>query len=127
MSLRLLIDMNLSPAWVPVLRDAGFEATHWSNLGAPNASDQTLFTWARENAHVVFTHDLDFGTMLALTGAASPSVFQIRTEDVSPAVLAARVILVLRRFAPELAAGALVVADEGRDRVRLLPLVPGSA
>ena len=29
MSLRLLIDMNLSPAWAPVLRDAGFEATHW--------------------------------------------------------------------------------------------------
>lgn len=127
MSLRLLIDMNLSPAWVPALRNAGFDATHWSDLGAPNASDQTLFSWARENGHVVFTHDLDFGTMLALTGAASPSVFQIRTEDVSPDALAARAISVLRRFAPELAAGALVIADEGRDRVRLLPLPPTRA
>lgn len=26
MSLRLLIDMNLSPDWVPVLQEAGFDA-----------------------------------------------------------------------------------------------------
>jgi hypothetical protein len=30
--------------------------------------------WARANGHVVFTHDLDFGTTLALTHAADPSV-----------------------------------------------------
>jgi len=29
MTLRLFIDMNLSPSWVEVLRETGFEAAHW--------------------------------------------------------------------------------------------------
>jgi predicted nuclease of predicted toxin-antitoxin system len=127
MSLRLLIDMNLSPAWVPVLQEAGFDAVHWSVVGEANAVDQTLFAWARENSHMVFTHDLDFGAMLALTGAMAPSVFQIRAEDVSPEVLGPRAIAALRRFESELAAGALVVVDEARDRVRVLPLMANSS
>lgn len=79
MSLRILIDMNLIPKWVDILPAAGFEAKHWYHLGAHNATDSELFTWARENKFIVFTHDLDFGAMLAATKAESPSVFQIRT------------------------------------------------
>jgi hypothetical protein len=30
--------------------------------------------WAIANSYAVFTHDLDFGTMLALSGADGPSV-----------------------------------------------------
>jgi len=40
--------------------------------------------WARANGHVVFTHDLDFGTTLALTHAAGPSVIQVRGQNVLP-------------------------------------------
>lgn len=120
--MRLLVDMNLSPTWVPLLESAGFTARHWSTTGAANAPDAVIFSWARDHDYVVFTHDLDFGAMLAVTGAEAPSVFQIRTEDVSPDALGLRAISSLRRFAAELAAGALVVVDEGRDRVRILPL-----
>ena len=28
--MKLLVDMNLSPRWVPFLLDAGHEAVHWS-------------------------------------------------------------------------------------------------
>ena len=125
MTLRLLVDMNLSPAWVEVLRKAGFEAEHWYRIGAPNAPDSELFAWARENGYMVFTHDLDFGALLAATGAESPSVFQVRTEDISPDALAPRAIELLHRFAPQLSAGALVVVDEMRERVRILPLGSG--
>ena len=120
--MKLLVDMNLSPTWIPMLQAAGFEAIHWRALGAGNAPDSELFAWARDNAHIVFTHDLDFGAMLAATGAESPSVFQIRTQDVSPQTLGPRAIVLLRRFEADLNAGALVVADELRERVRLLPL-----
>jgi len=41
MTLRLLIDMNLSPSWVEVLREAGFEAAHWYHIDAPNAPENT--------------------------------------------------------------------------------------
>lgn len=120
--MRLLVDMNLSPAWVPLLESAGFVAVHWSTVGSPNAPDRMIFSWARQNGYVVFTHDLDFGAMLAITGAEAPSVFQIRTEDVSPDALGLRAISIISRFSSELAAGALIVVDEGRDRVRILPL-----
>jgi predicted nuclease of predicted toxin-antitoxin system len=122
MTLRLLIDMNLSPSWVEVLLEAGFDAAHWYRIGAPNAPDSELFAWARENKYIVFTHDLDFGALLAATGAESPSVFQIRTDDVSPNALAPRAIKLLHRFTPQLSAGALVVVDEMRERIRILPL-----
>lgn len=125
MTLRLLIDMNLSPSWVGVLREAGFEAIHWSQLGAHNAPDSELFAWARVNEYIVFTHDLDFGAMLSATRAESPSVFQIRTDDVSPDALAPRTIELLLRFAPQLLSGALIVVDEIRERVRILPLGSG--
>ncbi len=122
MTLRLLVDMNLAPAWVEILRNAGFEAEHWSQLGSPCAPDSELFEWARSNGYIVFTHDLDFGAMLNATQAEAPSVFQIRTDDVSPEMLSPRAIELLRRFTPQLLSGALVVVDELRERVRILPL-----
>ncbi len=35
--MKLLIDMNLSPRWVSVLRAAGFAALHWSSVGPLDA------------------------------------------------------------------------------------------
>ncbi len=124
MTLSLRVDMNLSPAGVALLEDAGFVAVHWSAVGRHDAPDSILFSWARQNSYIVFTHDLDFGSLLAVTGAEAPSVFQIRTEDVSPQGLGSHAISLLRRFEQELASGALIGVDDGRNRVRILPLLP---
>jgi predicted nuclease of predicted toxin-antitoxin system len=40
--MKLLVDMNLSPRWVSLLADAGFEVAHWSTLGASNAADTVV-------------------------------------------------------------------------------------
>ena len=90
MTLRLLVDMNLSPSWVEILCDGGFEAEHWSQIGSHDAPDSELFEWARTHGYIVFTHGLDFGAMLNATQAESPSVFQVRTDDVSPEALSPR-------------------------------------
>jgi predicted nuclease of predicted toxin-antitoxin system len=82
---KLLVDMNLSPEWVPFLEQAGFACVHWSRVGDPRASDAELMAWARANGHVVFTHDMDFGALLAATRAAGPSVLQVRVKDTMPA------------------------------------------
>ncbi|MGZ8300279.1 MAG: hypothetical protein ACXWU5_07745 [Rhodoplanes sp.] len=37
--------MNLSPGWVTFLSAAGFEAVHWSAVGAADASDHELLSW----------------------------------------------------------------------------------
>jgi predicted nuclease of predicted toxin-antitoxin system len=63
--MKVLLDMSLSPSWVPLLIEAGFDAVHWIELGAVNALDAELFDWARYNEAIIFTHDLDFGTLLA--------------------------------------------------------------
>jgi predicted nuclease of predicted toxin-antitoxin system len=84
MSVKVLIDMNLSPDWVAVLQGQGWPAVHWSTVGDPRATDRTIMDWAVANGSIVFTHDLDFGTMLALTHATGPSVLQVRGQDVLP-------------------------------------------
>jgi predicted nuclease of predicted toxin-antitoxin system len=120
--MRLLVDMNLSPDWVAVLKSAGWEATHWSTVGNPRAEDAEVMAWARAQKHVVFTHDLDFGTLLALTHAGSPRVIQVRTQDVTPAGIGELVFGALRQFEGILEKGALIVLDEARSRARVLPL-----
>ncbi len=60
--------------------------------------------------------------MLALSGAAGPSVLQVRCLNVLPEAIGPLVLGVLRTYAAEIEQGALVVADERRERVRILPL-----
>jgi predicted nuclease of predicted toxin-antitoxin system len=56
----MLVNMNLSPRWVGELTTAGFEAAHWSTLGANHAPDAEIMACARAHDYVVVTHDLDF-------------------------------------------------------------------
>lgn len=121
MSLSILVDMNLSPDWVPLLTQEGWPTVHWSTVGDPRAVDQILMDWASANGHVVFTHDLDFGTALALTHATGPSVLQVRGENVLPDHMGGVVVAALKQHEMELTAGALVVVDETKNRVRVLP------
>jgi predicted nuclease of predicted toxin-antitoxin system len=72
--------------------------------------------------HVVFTHDLDFGAILAASKAEGPSVLQVRAQDVSPSHLGDLVLSVLTQFRDELARGAVLSMNEKSARVRLLPL-----
>ena len=78
--------------------------------------------WAHEHGCIVFTHDLDFTAILAASGAAGPSVLQVRAQDVLPEAMAAPVLQALRQFERELGEGALVSVDLSRARVRVLPL-----
>ena len=122
--MKLIVDMNLSPRWVAVLADAGIEAAHWSTLGAHDAADAAIMTYANTNDYVVLTHDLDFSAILAATQGEKPSVVQIRAEDVSPDVIGTQVIAALRQMASELDEGALLTIDPDRTRLRVLPLRP---
>jgi predicted nuclease of predicted toxin-antitoxin system len=118
---KILLDMNLSPTWVAFLVNQGFEAVHWSSVGDPRASDDELMAWAADHGHVLFTHDLDFGVLLALTHASSPSVIQVRVQDPAPYAIGHDVVRVLRLREDLLRLGALVTVDKTKDRVRVLP------
>ena len=120
--MRLLIDMNLSPKWVEFLKAQGFEAEHWSAIGAANAPDPELMEFAQENRFVILTHDLDFGAMLAASGEGGPSVVQIRADDLSPSVIGSHIVEALRQSTDAIAAGALLTVDPRRARITLLPI-----
>lgn len=120
--MKLLLDMNLSPRWVDILADLGIKAVHWSKIGAKNATDFEIMTFAAMNDYVVLTHDLDFSAILAVTHGNKPSVVQIRAKDVNPDMIAKPVIHALQQMAVELKEGALLSIDMHRSRLRMLPL-----
>ncbi|HEX2279180.1 MAG TPA: DUF5615 family PIN-like protein, partial [Candidatus Tectomicrobia bacterium] len=121
--MRILIDMNLSPQWVEVLDRHGWQTVHWSTVGDPRATDRVIMDWARANQYVVFTHDLDFGAILAVTHATGPSVIQVRAQDVLPEHLEGIVTSALQQYEKLLETGALIIVNEGTFRARILLLL----
>lgn len=120
--MKLLVDMNLSPSWVERLARHGFEAVHWSTIGAATAPDLEILTWANEHKFVLITNDLDFSAILAASAGGSPSVVQIRTQDLLSDEAVSIVARALEVHREDIKRGALLSIDEGGTRVRMLPL-----
>lgn len=114
--------MNLSPLWVDALMDAEIEAVHWSTIGDPAAIDRVIMSYAKAHGYIVFTNDLDFGTLLAIAKSQLPSVVQVRNQDLLPAAIGDVVISALRQVEKQLESGALVTIDQSRLRIRILPI-----
>lgn len=98
--MKILIDMNLSPDWCQAFSLFGIEAIHWSDVGEPTASNRVLMEWAKGNGYIVFTHDLDFGGILAATQTDAPSVIQVRVQDPFPNELVETIVAALKQFEP---------------------------
>jgi len=94
----------------------------WSEVGNPASSDAEILSFAKNNNYVVFTHDLDFGTILAATKTDAPSVIQIRTQDVMPKHIGSKLVKALEEHQITLEKGALLTIDELRSRIRILPI-----
>lgn len=77
--------------------------------------------WAKEHGHIVFTHDLDFGAILAASKDNGPSVIQVRTQNVMPNVIGSIVVKAINEFMAEIQSGALISIDVHKSRVRILP------
>ena len=114
--------MNLSPGWIDRLARHGFEAVHWSTIGAATAPDVEIMTWANEHDFVLITNDLDFSAILAAGVADGPSVVQIRTQDLLSDAAITIVAKALEAHRDDIERGALLSIDEAGTRVRVLPL-----
>jgi predicted nuclease of predicted toxin-antitoxin system len=119
---KLLVDMNLSPRWVGRLAGHGFEAVHWSTIGAATAPDVEILSWAQQHNLVLITNDLDFSAILAAGAVDGPSVVQIRTQDLLSDAAVSIVTAALEAHREDIERGALLSIDEGGTRVRMLPL-----
>ena len=92
------------------------------DVNLPGAVDSEIFDCAAANGWIVFTHDLDFGLLLATLRTNRPSVIQVRAQDVLPSAIGDIVLRAVRTAKPHLEAGALVTVDSFRQRIRLLPI-----
>jgi predicted nuclease of predicted toxin-antitoxin system len=121
--MRFLIDNNLSPKLADLLADAGHDASHVRDLGLGSANDEVVLDRARLENRVLISADTDFGTLLARTGAISPSFLLIR-RAANRRVAEQAVLLVanLPVVEDDLEAGAIVVIGESSLRIRRLPI-----
>lgn len=122
--MKLLVDMNLTPRWIRWLETQGYAAEHWSFVGAHDAPDAQIMDHALRSGAVVLTNDLDFGTLLAASGTSGPSVVLIRADVLAPERIGRALVECLTRFEAEILSGAIVVLDDRRHKIRLLPLRP---
>ena len=125
--MKFLLDQNRSPRLAELLRNAGHDAVHTSELGLEQAEDDDVLDAAREQGRIVVSGDTDFGAPLALSGETSPSVILFRARNRPSAEDQVAVILgYLADLADDLDAGAVVVVADDRMRVRRLPLIHDS-
>jgi predicted nuclease of predicted toxin-antitoxin system len=121
--MKLLIDANLSPQVARGLRDLGFDTTHVAEVGLLTASDDAIFDHAVTHGLVIVTADSDFGMLLALRRAVSPSVVHLRqVAELHPDDHIALLIANLPSIETDLGRGAIASLSPTRLALRDLPL-----
>ena len=119
--MRILIDMNLSPQWKEYLRNHSIDAVHWSEVGTGKEPDSVIMEYARVNNFVLLSHDLDFGALLAHSNEKGPSVIQVRLHNIVPKQFGKELVEILKQTEESLKEGVLIVVDENKRRMRMLP------
>jgi predicted nuclease of predicted toxin-antitoxin system len=120
--MKFLADMGIAAATVSHLRAAHHDAVHLRDRGLQRLGDDTIVRMAVEEARVILTHDLDFGRIVALSGAQVPSVVTFRLNDMRPESVNGVLDQTLARFRTALETGALVSVSDSGIRVRPLPI-----
>jgi predicted nuclease of predicted toxin-antitoxin system len=110
---RLLLDENIPQALVAVLRDAGHDVVHVTQL-VPGAPDTQVLDLARSQGRLLLTLDSDFGELLFRQGIAPvPAIIYFRLHPMRLEDLAH---LALTALAWEVEGGFVVATREGMRR-----------
>jgi predicted nuclease of predicted toxin-antitoxin system len=120
--MRFLIDNSLSPRLADGLRECGHDAVHMRELLPVDAADVAIFELASEQDRVVLAQDTDFGTILAQREADRPSVVLFRGRRKATADVLDLFQSMFPSIVDDLSAGAVVVFDDTRVRIRRLPI-----
>ena len=95
--MKFLADMGISPNTVAFLQGLGYDAVH-------------------------LTHDLDFGGLVAASGAKLPSVIIFRLRNMRPEQVNRYLQGIITQHQTALEEGAIISVTEGHIRVRVLPV-----
>jgi len=86
------------------------------------ASDAEILVYAARESRVVVTLDRDFPQMLALLGAARPSVLLIRQQRLRAAALVEVLTSIWAEYEAQLESGCVLTVGTRGTRLRLLPI-----
>lgn len=120
---KLLVDNSLSPRLSEKLQELGLDAIHVRDVIDPSSSDDVVFERAAAEGRVLIAADTDFGTILAGRRAVAPSVVIVRTARKATEYVLGLLQSNLPLLRDDLAAGSVVVFEDGRIRVRRLAIV----
>ncbi len=119
--MRVLADAAVALSTIDALRTHGHDVVHVRDLGLQRADDAVILARAKLDGRVVATFDLDFGDLMAAGGDILPSVVIMRLNDQSAPNATTRLLNSLETCKTDLDAGAVVIVEESRNRVRKLP------
>jgi predicted nuclease of predicted toxin-antitoxin system len=122
--MRLLLDQGTPRSTARHLAAHGIDTVHAADIGLSTDTDSQILDHARTDHRVVVTLDADFHALLALSGAAVPSVVRIRREGLRGPALASLLSEVVSRVREQLDSGAMITVTERGVRVHRLPVVP---
>ncbi|MBU1297922.1 MAG: DUF5615 family PIN-like protein [Bacteroidetes bacterium] len=121
--MKFLIDNALSPDVAEGLREAGYDVAHIRDYGMQSAEDEEILELALKEDRIIVSADTDFGTLLALYQKTKPSFILFRQSfHRRPS----EQILLLTDNLPSLTEylenGAIIVIEDTRVRIRILPI-----
>jgi predicted nuclease of predicted toxin-antitoxin system len=121
--MKILLDMNIPLKYTALLKQKSFDVLRWPEVGAPDATDEEIMTYARINNFAILTYDLDFSSILSFAHELKPSIIQIRTTVHHAEHTVDCLAAALLNNAEEIKKGAILTIDLNKTRVRLLPII----
>ena len=120
--LKFICDMPVAVSTSEWLKTQGHDSIHAKTAGLQTADDSEIVNKAKQEERTIITCDLDFGDIMAASGDICPSVVIFRLEDNTPSHVNQRLEKVLEESSASLEKGAIIIVEESRHRIRLLPI-----
>ena len=120
--MKWLLNMNIPRRLRHLLESAGHQCRHVGDIGLGTADDWTVLKEAAEKGEAILTHDLDYGRLLAFSGAKQPSILIVRLSRPHPERIFKRLMEVWAIIEQPLTIGAIVVLEDTTVRIRELPI-----